>query len=83
MKTDRSDFFAMVGAMGMAGMARWWQEFSHRHGFCKCHRLYFIETPCVIRLEELAEEHRQWLWSQWDGLGLGYIGPRLVNGKEA
>lgn len=73
----------MATAVGMAALARWWKEFAHRHDMCQCHRLFFIVTPCEIRLEEMAEERRQWLWSQWDGLGLGYIGPRLVNGKEA
>ena len=76
--SERVDFLAIMGGMAQAGFIRWWQERSHRHGFCKCHRLYFIETPCVIRREEMYEEHQAWIWSQWDGLGLGYIGPRLA-----
>lgn len=67
---------AAVGS-AMVQLRRMAAEFFHKHDLCRCHRLYFIETPCEIALEELRKEELAWIWSQWDGIGLGYIGPRL------
>lgn len=72
------DINQIVAPMAWAGFVRWVAEVWHKMECCSCHNLFVCYfNPCSIGTEELKEMRRQELFNAWDGVGLGYIGPRL------
>lgn len=78
MREREVDISTVAMAMALAALSRLAKEMWHKLDICSCDRGWFVAgIPCEIGLEEIAAQKAAKLFSQWDALGLGYIGPRL------
>jgi hypothetical protein len=72
------DINHIAAPMAWASFVRMATEVWHKLDWCSCHNLFMqYFDPCPIGIEELREMRRQEVFNQWDGVGLGYIGPKL------
>jgi len=66
----------LIRSMAWMGFVRVLREVRHFIGWCRCHDYWGRwDTPCEIGLEEIALRKRERQYREWDGLGLGYVGP--------
>lgn len=68
----------IVSAAQTEAVVYFFTRLYHKWNWCSCHNLVMgYVDPCQVGKEELLERRRQELFRQWDGLGLGYVGPKL------